>query len=403
MTIPHPKMASQRSHIKSILMALICASTLVAALLACATQEEDMPQQTPVTAPTHVAMQDETAILDRVENLAEQNAALRAELGDLKNEENAALRPTATPTPLARFIPATPSGPGICGRTPEVQQALIETLKIASCRLITEHELYRIRDLPDIRAPELRAGDFSGLVNLDSLSVQVRTLEGINPPMIPAGAFTGSRIKQLAISASNDSDTHATFEDGAFDGGHIQSLSIYLAGGGPLYDGYGELAGYRNPGRLPDSLPESLTWLRVSGDLRSLDWRIFQALLALEYLSLIHDQERSQGTPPAVVIALPTDAFDDNPRLRGLELVGDSSWVTGTFRLSTGLLAQHEHLAHVAISKLILRGPQTDGLPIQIHPDSPAATYVAEQGLRNWSDWQSGGAFRLSAVSLPGR
>ena len=392
---------------KNILMALICASTLVAALLACATQEEDMPQQTPVTAPTHVATQDVSAILERVENLAEQNDALRAELEDLKNEEDSdprpTARPTATPTPPARFISATPSGPGICGRTPEIQQALIERLKIASCRLITEHELYRIRDLPDIRAPELRAGDFSGLVNLDSLSVQVRTWEGINPPMIPAGAFTGSRIKQLAISASNDSDTHATFEDGAFDGAHIQSLSIYLAGGGPLYDGYGELAGYRNPGRLPDSLPESLTWLRVSGDLRSLDWRIFQALPELEYLSLIHHQERSQGTSRAVVIALPTDAFADNPRLRGLELVSDSSWGTGTFRLSTGLLAQHEHLAHVAISKLVLRGPQTGGLPIQIHPDSPAATYVVEQGLRDWSDWQTGRDFRLSAASFPGR
>ena len=135
----------------------------------------------------------------------------------------------------------------------------------------------------------------------------------------------------------------------------------------------------------------------------SLDWRIFQALPALEYLSLIHDQERPQGTPPAVVIARPTDAFADNPRLRGLQLVSDSSRGTGTFRLSTGLLAEHEHLAHVAISKLVLRGPQTDGLPIQIHPESPAATYVAEQGLRDWSDWQSGRDFRLSAAaSFPG-
>ena len=141
----------------------------------------------------------------------------------------------------------------------------------------------------------------------------------------------------------------------------------------------------------------------MSGDLRSLDWRIFQALPELEYLSLIHDQERSQGTPPAVVIALPTDAFADNPRLRGLELVSDSSWRTGTFRLSTGLLAQHEHLAHVAISKLILRGPKTYGLPIQIHPNAPAATYVAEQGLRDWSDWESGRDFRLSAASFPSR
>lgn len=223
----------------------------------------------------------------------------------------------------------------------------------------------------------------------------MRTLEGLNPPVIPEGAFAGSRIKQLSISASSDGDTHVTFEDGAFDGAHIQSLSIFLPGGRPLYDGNGELAGYRNPGRLPNSLPESLTWLRVSGDLRSLDWRIFQALPELEYLSLTYNQERPQGTPPAVVIALPNDAFDDNTRLRTLDLVDDTSWGTGTFRLPAGLLSEHELLTHVTISKLAIRGLQPDGLPIQIHPDSPAADYVAEEGLRDWSDWKSGGDFRL--------
>ena len=81
----------------------------------------------------------------------------------------------SVPTPTAVVIP-TPTRPGICGRTPEVQQAIIEKLRIASCRLITEHELYRIRGLPEIRAPELRAGDFTGLVNLNSLSVPIKAI-----------------------------------------------------------------------------------------------------------------------------------------------------------------------------------------------------------------------------------
>ena len=295
-------------------------------------------------------------------------------------------RPTATPTSPARFIPATPSGPGICGRTPEVQQVLIETLKIASCRLITEHELYRIRELPDIRAPELRAGDFAGLVNLYDLEVDTGT--------VPSGTFAGSRIKHLRIGGD--------FEDGAFNGANLDSLSIGLAEGGAFYDRSGSLAGHRAPGRLPE-LPESLTWLSIRGDLRRLDWQVFQTLPELEYLSLAHDQERPEGTPAPAIIALPADAFASNPKLRGLELKSDDSWGVRTYRADASLLAEHEHLAHVVIDNLDIRRSQPDGLPLQIHPDSPAAAFVAEQGLRDWSDWEEGRDFRLSAATFPSR
>ena len=220
--------------------------------------------------------------------------------------------------------------------------------------------------------------------------------------MIPAGAFTGSRIRQLALSSSSNSDTHVTVEDGAFDGAHVKSLSIYLEEGGQVYDQSGELAGYRAPGRLPDSLPESLTWLHVSGDLRSLDWKIFQTLPELEYLSLIHDQARPEGTPTSAVITLPADALTGNPKLRGLELEHDSSWRKRTFRVSTRLLAEHEYLAHVSIDNMTLYDARANGLPIQVHPDSPAAAYAAEQGLREWSGWEEEHDFRLRAASFPG-
>jgi len=308
-------------------------------------------------------------------------------------------RPTATPAPEARFIPPTPSGPGICGRTPEVQQALIETLKIASCRLITEHELYRIRDLPDIRAPELKAGDFAGLVNLYSLSVEVQRSEDGTPAVIPAGAFADSRIKHLQIGSPPNSNSHATIEDGAFGGAYVESLSVSLATEGPIYDRQGEITGHHAPGRLPDRLPESLIRLSVRGDIRRLDWRVFQTLPELENLSLTHDQGRSgpshEGTATPFVIALPTGAFDGNPKLKALELEVDSSYGTGTYRIDVVLLAEHEHLVQVFIAGLDIRGPKPDGLPIRLHPDSPAAAYVAEQGTREWNDWQDGRDFRL--------
>ena len=350
---------------------ILVAIAAALAALACGTGPTEAPE--PTATPTRQEWLGQQIIETTVE------ARVTAELTQLAPTKTRSTDPTtasvvvstptpgvtpgptspSVPTPTAVVIP-TPTRPGICGRTPEVQQAIIETLRIASCRLITEHELYRIRDLPDIRAPELRAGDFTGLVNLNSLSVQLRPLEKTNPAVIPAGTFTGSRIGQLALSSSGNSDTHVTVEDGAFDRAHIKSLSIYLEEGGQVYNSNGELAGYRAPGRLPDSLPGSLTWLRVSGDLRSLDWEIFQALPELEYLSLIHDQARPEGTPTPAVITLPNEALNGNSKLRGLDLRSDRSWGAGTFRLPTGLLAAHQHMAHVFADKMTLYRPTSE-------------------------------------------
>ena len=308
-------------------------------------------------------------------------------------------RPTTSPTATpVGFIPPTPSGPGICGRTPEVQQAIIDKLKIPSCRVITEAELYRIRSLPDISAPELKAGDFAGLVNLDTLRVAVRPVDPESPPVLPAGLFAGSRIRHLGISAKANSDTHVTIEDGAFDGAHVDSLSISLAEGRPVYDRDGELTGYRAVGRLPDRLPEMLTELSVSGDLRRLDWTVFKTLPNLKTLTLEHDQARPEdpyATPTPVVITIPADAFDGNPRLQALELKRDSSWGSGQYRADAGMLAEHQHLASVVIQDLSIRGRQPDGLPLRVHPDSTAAAWIAERGTSHWADWTDGRDFRL--------
>ena len=382
---------------------ILVAIAAALAALACGTGPTEAPE--PTATPTWQGQQIiETTVEARVTAELTQLAPTKTRSTDPTTASLVVSTPTpgvapvptspSVPTPTAVVIP-TPTRPGICGRTPEVQQAIIETLRIASCRLITEHELYRIRDLPEISAPELRSGDFTGLVNLNSLSVQ------LGPSVVPAGTFTGSGIRQLTLSSSNRSDSHLTIEDGAFDGTHVKSLSIYLAKGGRVYY-QGELAGYRAPDRPPDSLPESLTWLRVSGDLRSLDWKIFQALPKLEYLSLIHDQARPEGTPTPVAIALPADALTGNPKLRGLELEHDSSWGKKTFRVSTRLLAEHEYLSYVSIDNMTLYDPRADGLPIQVHPDSPAAAYAAEQGLREWSGWEEEHDFRLRAASFHG-
>ncbi len=138
----------------------------------------------------------------------------------------------------------------ICWRTPEVQAALIELLKIPSCQLITEAELFRIREfkviLPKAKPgdfdhmPNLRilhitglrmfpeGGTFDGLNNLEDLNIQTRVdgwkewgrprpTEFVLNTEILAGLDS---LKSLAINDSNTTYREADLilEGGALDG-----------------------------------------------------------------------------------------------------------------------------------------------------------------------------------------
>ena len=78
---------------------------------------------------------------------------------------------------------------GICGRTPEVQEGLIDALAIGSCQAINADELYRVRALT-VSARTVAPGDFAGMPNLRVLHLGFRTW---NPDelSLPAGIFKG--------------------------------------------------------------------------------------------------------------------------------------------------------------------------------------------------------------------
>lgn len=75
--------------------------------------------------------------------------------------------PTATPSPIPTATPL-PEGVGICYRTPEVQEWIIQQLQIPACRLITEPELYRITAEMPISLHRIKPGDLAGLVNVSA-------------------------------------------------------------------------------------------------------------------------------------------------------------------------------------------------------------------------------------------
>ena len=85
-------------------------------------------------------------------------------------------RPAETPDPTKQppptDLPREIADSGICGRTPEIQEKLIEMLQIRSCQVINAAELYRVRKF-SASAISFKVGDFDDLPNLTSLSIRM--------------------------------------------------------------------------------------------------------------------------------------------------------------------------------------------------------------------------------------
>ena len=100
------------------------------------------------------------------------------------------------PTDLPREIPES----GICGRTPEIQEKLIEMLQIRSCQVINAAELYRLRKFSP-SAQSFKAGDFDHLSNVQALELR---LIGARPGELSAGIFEDLQsLITLEINNSN--------------------------------------------------------------------------------------------------------------------------------------------------------------------------------------------------------
>ena len=225
--------------------------------------------------------------------------------------------PTATLVAAATQVRPTPqqstpeleTDDGICWRNPEVQEAIIERLKIQSCQIINAGELFRLRELQVDTAAPLQPGDFADMPNLLSLEVRIRE-------PLPPGVFVGlDGLENLLIQAFNlnyplkEEEMSGLVMPKAFDGlGNLKSLRI---GGGSATPALLE------PGTL-DGL-EQLETLRVNGviDIKS---GAFDSLPALQELRLsalrIPDPNTGESERPI----LPRGTFKALPALQEVDL-----------------------------------------------------------------------------------
>ena len=306
--------------------------------------------------------------------------------------------PQTTDPPTRAVIP-TPSGPGICGRSPEVQQVILNTLKTSSCRLVSNEELYRITSLSKTQFDTLRPGDLAGLVNLKGLAIT-----GDDP--LPPGAFAGASIEGLQISDTNLSPN--AFQDMI----SIRSLKIVLTERqqiptltDPVFE---DLEQLHLDFYTSDNGPE----LSVPPTGQELN-----KLKALKHFSIEAytrpDSENLEPTdwrdnkPP---FAIPASLFSENPKLETIDLhyrqQEDSN-------VRFQLVIPHTLVEHLHnLKKLTIeRQPQISGRtllepPLALSPTSPLGKYLTPPDpvpddwrnsslyyeLKNWYDWEEDGS-----------
>ena len=211
--------------------------------------------------------------------------------------------PITTATPLPAIIA---TGPGICSRSPRLQSILIDRLNLSSCQLITVHELFRVIELPELRFENSpQPGDFTGLVNVKELRIQLQNGSDLLPDTFHG--LEGLETLRVELRSAEESD--GKIEPGAFRG-------------------------------LSSILTLDLSWNRVT------DERViippFDHLQTLEVLQI---------SIPEHLFALTEEHFQNLPHLRNLSMrmASRQGGVPRSLRLTQEIFMNNEKLENVEI------------------------------------------------------
>lgn len=331
--------------------------------------------------------------------------------------------PTATTVPTATpFALPTPSGPGICGRSPEVQQAILMTLKSTSCRYVTTDELYRVTRLPNLASP-LEAGDLYGLVNLEELTI----ISTDDASALPPGTFTGSAIDRLTVKGTNNAPallpagtfassaveelqlTDTTIEQSTFAGAgitHLRLVNPALQSG--ALDGLTGMEtliidGAESLPTIPTEDLKSLKQLDIqfSEPLPNIPTNYLEHFPQLRKFSLkgslyggIHYEKLPMGDDPGRTYDIPTSLFRDNQLLKAVDLsisAYHSSFGHANYTVTAPVnpVATLEHLEYLLINGQAIQGYHPGRPPMTLAPKSPLAKYLTPPASIPLDEWQS--------------
>ena len=397
---------------RGAILTLMALTTALPVLLMAGCSNDDPP-------PTSRPNPTQSALIQEIDRQSEQIADLQRtveELDSSKTEQMASLTveprgsteaPTQVPpTPvdgLATEPPrptatiATPTGPGICGRSPRVQQAILTALHNNSCRVVTDDELYRIThlvELPGYDTTEgewmLKPGDLEGLVNLETLTLSA---EGAT---LPSGLLAGAGVNELILSG-------LILEPGAFDG----MVSI-----GKL-----DYQGEAFPPLHADAIAslENLN-VKLVGPPPALKGDELDKATNLDTVVLAATPGPVHDDP--VRFRIPSGMFKNNPALESVKIGFYDAWfftdIGGEVITQSDLTTHLAELEDLYISRLRLTDHQPGQPPLDLDTESPLAKYLAaavltlpESGrqfrdIKAWNTWtdEAGVAISVSQKEL---
>ena len=175
---------SKRTRAIAQLLMVAMATAIIAAITACS-GEQPQPTPRPQTV-DRSPMRTIQAMAAEMADLQTKAAQTNEDSGE--DHPQPTERPTTaveatkqTPEPTATLPPPPKYSPSdnICRRSPGIQNALIATLKMSSCRIITNDELFRLDSEFRARFKESpKQGDFAGMTNLRQLTITIEIPEG---------------------------------------------------------------------------------------------------------------------------------------------------------------------------------------------------------------------------------
>ena len=254
----------------------------------------------------------------------------------------------AAGAPLTLFAdsslpPVEPGEPkGICGRTPQVRDAILGKLPgVSDCAAVTDADLNGITGRLDLNVQEtgeemtaLQPGDFAGLTNLQTLYLTDNSLE-----TLPEDIFEGlAALTTLQLENNGLKELPEDIFDGlgSLTGLRMQNNQLSTLPEDVL-DGLTSLTGLfltqNELSELPEDVFEGLTGLKTlyldGNELSELPEEVFDGLTEMDELFLTQNQ----------LSALPSGVFEGLANLRslGLEHNDLESLPAGLFAGLTGL------------------------------------------------------------------
>ena len=204
----------------------------------------------------------------------------------------------------------------ICGRTPEVQTAILAKVSGATCSTITQEQLNGIEqlDITGYSISSIVPGEFAGLTELKFLNLKANAIETLHP-----GAFDGlTSLEDLHLSQNRIK----TLEEGVFRG--LTSVT-------GLYVTQNRLT-VINPGAFNDLT--ALETLHIyTNNITTLDANTFSGLTTLKSIDLSNNP----------IDNIHVDTFDPLPSLESLIFgnlnLADTDWHEDLFESLTNLMS----------------------------------------------------------------